>query len=82
MKIRKFHKIIGIILAPFFLITGFTAIILLFRKDDLYDKEVKNLLLSLHNWEYGAKYIGVILALGLICMTITGLIIAFKSYQK
>jgi len=82
MKLRKFHKTVGLIFAPFFLLTSLTGILLLWRKDDVYDKEVKDLLIGLHNWEIGMKYIGVILALGLILVTITGLMLAFESYRK
>jgi hypothetical protein len=66
----------------FFLLTSITGIILLWRKDDIYDKEMKNLFIGLHNWEIGAKYIGAILALGLIFMTLTGLYMAYKTYRK
>lgn len=82
MKLRKFHKTVGLIFAPFFLLTSLTGILLLWRKDDVYGKEVKELLIGLHNWEIGMKYIGVILALGLITVTITGLMLAFRSSKK
>ena len=80
MKLRKIHKTVGIIFAPFFLLTSFTGIALLFRKDDLYSKEIKNMLIGFHNWEVGAKYIGIVLAFGLIFMSISGLILAYKSF--
>jgi len=82
MKLRKFHKTVGLFFAPFFLLTSLTGILLLWRKDDVYGKEVKDLLIGLHNWEIGMKYIGVILALGLILVTITGLMLALESYRK
>jgi len=82
MKLRKFHKTVGLIFAPFFLLTSLTGILLLWRKDDVYGKEVKDLLIGLHNWEIGMKYIGVILALGLMLVTITGLMLALQSYRK
>jgi uncharacterized iron-regulated membrane protein len=77
--VLKYHKKIGVIFAPFFLLSSFTAVLLLFRKDDLYSKDVKNLLLGLHNWEYGAKYIGMILAFALMYMSASGLYLYYKK---
>ncbi len=82
MNLRKFHRNIAIIFAPFLFLTSFTGIILLFRKDDLYSKETKNLLIGLHNWEYGAKYIGAILGIGLIVITVSGTLLFFKTRRK
>ncbi|MCP4364306.1 MAG: hypothetical protein GY800_03285 [Planctomycetes bacterium] len=72
---KKLHRIVAIVFTPFLLITPITGIILLFRKTDLYGKETKEFLLSLHNWEIAANYVGIILALGLIFIVATGLII-------
>ncbi len=77
--ILKWHRNVGIIFAPFFILSSLTAIPLFFRKDDLYSKEVKGLLLGLHNWEYGAKYIGIVLALALLFLSLTGTLLFFKK---
>jgi len=82
MRIRKLHKTVGICFAPFFLITALTGIALLWRKAGVYGSETKGLLLGLHNWEIAAKYVGLILALGLLFMTVTGLIIAIRTARK
>ena len=82
MRLRKIHKIVGLIFAPFFILTSLTGIVLLWRKDDVYSGDTKELLIGLHNWEIGAKYIGVILACGLLFMTITGVIMAISSARK
>jgi len=82
MTLRKFHKTIALIFSPFLLLTSVTGIILLWRKDELYSKETKNLLIGLHNWEYGAKYIGSALGLALILIIVTGLLIAFRGNKK
>jgi hypothetical protein len=82
MALRKFHKTIALIFSPFLLLTSVTGIILLWRKDELYSKETKNLLIGLHNWEYGAKYIGSALGLALILIIVTGLLIAFRGNKK
>ncbi|MGB0453304.1 MAG: hypothetical protein ACPGJV_06285 [Bacteriovoracaceae bacterium] len=79
MNIRVFHRRLAIILSPFLILTSITGILLLFRKDDLYGKEVKSLLIGLHNWEIAAKYIGATLGIGLILICATGLIIFMKS---
>lgn len=82
MNIRKLHRKIGLILSPFFLLTAVTGILLLWRKAGVYGTETKNLLLGFHNWEIAAKYVGVILALGLIMMTVTGLSMLIKSWKR
>ena len=82
MNIRKIHRYVGMALAPFFLLTAFTGIALLWRKDGVYSGDVKGVLLGLHNWEIAAKYVGVILATGLICMVVTGLIMLLGLLKK
>jgi uncharacterized iron-regulated membrane protein len=48
--LRTLHRRIALIFSPFFLLTALTGIFLLFRKDELYSKETKSLLIGLHNW--------------------------------
>ena len=79
MQLRKLHRFVGVLFAPFFILTGVTGIMLLWRKTGLYGPELKNTLLGLHNWEGLAPYIGVILAAGLLIMTCTGLAILVGS---
>ncbi len=73
MRIRRLHRIVGAVFAPFFILTATTGIVLLWRKTELYGPEVKDTLLGLHDWEGLAPYIGVILAGGLLFMSCTGL---------
>ncbi len=82
MGIRKIHRLMGLIFAPFFLITSLTGIILLWRKAGIYEKGTKNFLLGMHNWEIASSYIGVILACSLLFMTISGLIMFFKTRRR
>jgi uncharacterized iron-regulated membrane protein len=79
MNLRTVHRRLALILSPFLLLTSVTGILLLFRKDDMYDKEVKSLLIGLHNWEIGAKYIGGFLGMGLIVICITGIMLFMKT---
>ncbi len=78
MKIRKLHRISAIIFAPFFLLLSSSGCILLFRKTGLYSKDIKSFFVSLHTWEIIAPYIGVVLGLGLLTITVTGIILFFK----
>ncbi len=80
--LRKLHRIVAIVFAPFLLITPITAIILLFRKTGLYGDETKKLLLSIHNWEIAANYVGIILALGLIFIVATGLVMFIQYCSR
>ena len=79
MSLRTFHRRVALIFSPFLLLTSLTGIFLLFRKDGLYGKEAKSILIGLHNWELGAKYIGIVLAIGLMSICISGLMIFFKT---
>ena len=79
MKLRIWHRRVALIFSPFFILTSLTGLPLLFRKDDLYSKETKSLLIGLHNWELGAKYIGIILSLALLFISVTGIMIFLKN---
>ncbi len=79
---KRKHRIVAIVFMPFLLITPITGIILLFRKTDLYGKETKEFLLSLHNWEIAANYVGIILAAGLIFIVSTGLIMFIRHCSR
>ena len=78
MKIRKLHRTAAILFAPFFLLLSCSGCFLLFRKTGIYSKEIKEYVVSLHTWEIIAPYIGVVLGLGLLTVTITGIILYFK----
>lgn len=86
MTLRKVHRTVGILFAPFFYLTAFTGIALLFRKSDWYGKEAKETMIGLHNWEIlngeARLYLGVVLAAGLICMTCTGLALAVGILRR
>ena len=82
MDLRKLHRTIGLVFSPFFLITAVTGIALLWRKAGVYGSDTKGLLIKLHNWEIAAQYVGVILAAGLICVTLTGLSMLIRPAKK
>ena len=46
MNIRKLHIKVGVILAPFFIMISLSGMTLLFRKSELYSKDVKSFLVS------------------------------------
>ncbi len=79
MKLRVLHRRVALIFSPFLILSSLTGIALFFRKDDLYSKDTKNLLLGLHNWEIVTKYVGIILALALLFISVTGIMIFLKN---
>ncbi|MFC1679881.1 hypothetical protein ACFL2T_06695 [Elusimicrobiota bacterium] len=79
MKIRQIHRICASILSPLFLISAVSGCVLLFRKTGLYGKEAKSFLVSLHTWEVIAPYVGIVVGLGLMVMTVTGMIVYFRK---
>lgn len=78
MKIRKMHRTAAVIFAPFFLLSASSGCILLFRKTGLYSKEIKSFFVGLHTWEILMPYIGGVVGIGLLAMTISGIILYFK----
>ncbi|XOF32156.1 MAG: hypothetical protein ACL93V_08835 [Candidatus Electrothrix sp. YB6] len=78
MKIRKLHRLTAITFAPFFLLLSCSGCLLLFRKAGVYSKDIKESLVSIHTWEIIMPYIGCIAGLGLLTVTVTGIIIFFK----
>jgi uncharacterized iron-regulated membrane protein len=79
MKLRKLHRIVAIILAPFLLLLALTGSSLFFRKSGLYEKEIKEFLVSLHTWEIIAPYVGLFLGAGLLFLVVSGTILFFKK---
>lgn len=75
MTIRKLHRTVALIFAPFFVITATTGAIMLLRMNGLYSGQTMNVLIGLHNWELVANHIGIILASGLLFVTVTGVMI-------
>ena len=82
MNIRKVHRAVGVAFAPFFLVTSFTGMALLWRKAGVYGSGVKDTLLGLHNWEIAARYVGVVLAAGVVCMVATGLAMLVQGRKR
>ncbi len=82
MKLRKLHRTVGLVFAPFFLLTAFTGIALLWRNAEVYGDDAKSVFLGFHNWEIAANYIGVILAAGLITMAVTGLVMLIQQWKR
>lgn len=79
MKIRKLHRYVAIVVAPFLAFIGISGCLLLFRKTSLYEKETKELLLSFHTWEAVLPYMGLVFGAGLLFLVVTGVIIFFKK---
>lgn len=79
MRLRKLHRIVAIILAPFILLLALTGSSLFFRKSGVYEKEIKEFLISLHTWEIIAPYVGLFLGLGLLFLVISGTILFFNK---
>lgn len=79
MKLRKLHRMVAIVMAPFLLLLALTGSSLFFRKAGLYEKEIKEFLVSLHTWEIVAPYVGLFVGLGLFFLVISGTILFFNK---
>ena len=82
MKLRQLHIKVGVILAPFFILIALSGIALLFRKTELYSKDVKSFLVSLHTSEIILPFIGGIFGLGLLFMSVSGLYLYFQMKKR
>lgn len=82
MRLLEIHRTIGKIFALFFIFASLTAAPLFWRKDGVYSESTKELIVSFHTWEAGAKYSGIILAAALFVMSITGLILSFSRKKS
>jgi len=78
MLLRKMHRAVGVLSAPFLLLTAVAGALLLLRRTGLYGFGARDVILGLHNWEIIAGYIGVVLALALAFMAVTGFLIFLK----
>jgi uncharacterized iron-regulated membrane protein len=79
MKIRKIHRSLAIVYSPLFIILAISGCMLLFRKTGIYGEDTKSFLVSLHTWEIIASYIGLVIGLGLLVISITGIILYFNK---
>lgn len=79
MSLRKLHIKVGVIMAPFLILASISGIFLLFRKTELYSKDTKSFLIQIHTWELIAPYIGIVLGLGLLFLSVSGLYMYFKK---
>lgn len=70
MWLRRLHRWVGLVFAPFFLITAITGGMLLWRRQVRMPNRT---LRAWHNWEGLADYVGVLLAGALAFMAITGI---------
>ena len=82
MTILRLHRIAGAVFAPFLIFAALTAIPLFWRKDGLYSESAKEVLVSLHTWEIGAQYIGIVLALALLTMSISGMVLFLNKGKE
>lgn len=82
MNLRKLHIKVGVILAPFFILLSVSGIALLFRKTELYTKDVKSFLVSIHTWEIIAPFVGAFLGVGLLFLSISGLYMYFQMKKR
>lgn len=80
--LRKLHRYVGIVLAPFFVITGIGGGLLLWRNRlRAADIDVHGIT-DLHNYEITGTYFGVIVAAGLVFMAVTGVALHLQMYLR
>jgi uncharacterized iron-regulated membrane protein len=76
--LRRLHRTVALVFSPVFIITAVTGAVLLWRKAGVYGEGPEKLMLGLHNWEMAARYVGIILAAGLLLVVITGICLAVQ----
>lgn len=74
-NLRKWHRIVGIVAAPLFLITAVGGTVLLLRKTGWLEREFVHDMEKLHNLEIIGPYVGLITVAAMFFMAITGVIL-------
>jgi len=87
MWLRSLHRMIGVILAPFFIFTALAAGTLVLIKwldpnNQVVGFELRRLLTDLHNYTYFAEVLGLVLAAAVLFMSVTGLIMGLQVYWR
>lgn len=80
--LRKLHRYVGMVLAPFFVITGVGGGLLLWRNRlRASDIDVRGIT-KLHNYEITGTYLGVVVAAGLVFMAFTGAMLFLQMFLR
>lgn len=79
--VRRVHRLLAIIAAPFILISATGGGILLLRVAQIYDRrgDFRGTVQRIHNYEIIARYIGLIAVAFMLAAAISGLILYFKT---
>ena len=74
MKLRAIHRVLGLVTAPFMIVTALCGLVLLYRKTGLYERngEFRETVQNLHNYELLTPYVGTVAAVLMTALAITG----------
>jgi uncharacterized iron-regulated membrane protein len=81
---RQWHGLIGLLSAPFVLITAICGGLLLLRKIGLYERQgpFRNMIQRLHSYELLLPYVGLIAAVLMILAAATGLALYSQVHRR
>ncbi|MDY0002787.1 MAG: hypothetical protein RBU30_15930 [Polyangia bacterium] len=80
-KLRRLHRIAGLVCAPMLIITSVCGALLLLRKTGLYERKgaFREAIQSLHSYELLLPYVGLIACALMLTVTITGLLLVLRG---
>ncbi len=81
---RQWHGLIGLLSAPFILITAACGGLLLLRKIGVYERQgpFRNAIQRLHSYEILLPYVGLIAAVLMILAAVTGLVLYYQMHRR
>lgn len=84
MNLRKLHRWVALVAAPFLFIISCTATILMFDTTGVLSvpTEMVKVTYKMHTWKYLGGYIGILVPVLLMILVITGVAIVIQTEMK
>ena len=81
---RQWHGLIGLVSAPFMLVTAVCGGLLLLRKSGLYERQgpFRNAIQRLHSYEILLPYVGLVAAVLMILTAVTGVVLYYRTHRR
>lgn len=81
---RKWHGWIGLVSAPFMLVTAACGGLLLLRKSGLYERRgaFRDAIQALHSYEILLPYVGLVAVVLMIATAVTGVVVVLQMHRR
>ena len=81
---RQWHGLIGLLSAPFVLVTAVCGGLLLLRKTGLYERRgpFRDTIQQLHSYEILLPYVGLVAVVLMILAAVTGIVLCCQTHRR